>query len=222
MRIYAVADIHGRPARLSIIRENILSIKPDVLVVAGDITNFIHPAPTIAQLNEMPVPVLVVRGNSDRKWIEKLFEKNPNISSLHLKKFSLKGIGFVGVSGTVPIPFRSRICFREKDMTRKIIPLINKDAVVVAHPPPFGTLDQVLGKYHAGCKGLRNIITKKQPKLFICGHIHENSGTAFIDKTLVVNCSVGETGAGALIELDGISAPKVTMLRNTKGSTLHS
>ncbi len=39
MRIYAVADVHGRPGRIENIRKTISEIRPDVLVVAGDIKN---------------------------------------------------------------------------------------------------------------------------------------------------------------------------------------
>ena len=55
MLIYAVADIHGKPERLSLIRKKINDTAPDVLVVAGDITGYIRPVPTIEALNNMPV-----------------------------------------------------------------------------------------------------------------------------------------------------------------------
>jgi Icc-related predicted phosphoesterase len=212
MRIYAVADIHNRPNRLALIHDKIVKTQADILIVAGDITSCFKPAPVVSRLNDMPVPVLVVRGNSDPPWIEKLFKNHSNISSLHLTKTTIKGIGFTGVSGTVPVPFRSRICFNEKPVLEKISQLLTKDDVLVAHPPPFGILDRVLGMFHAGCRSLYNIIVEKQPRLFICGHIHENLGTAFISKTLVVNCSIGKTGAGALIQLDKGASPDVKML----------
>ena len=40
MLIYAVADIHGQRDRIALIRSKILEYKPDVLVVAGDITYY--------------------------------------------------------------------------------------------------------------------------------------------------------------------------------------
>ncbi len=39
MRIYAVADIHGKPEKIALVREKTEALKPDALVVAGDITN---------------------------------------------------------------------------------------------------------------------------------------------------------------------------------------
>ncbi|MBU1713935.1 MAG: phosphoesterase, partial [Proteobacteria bacterium] len=82
----------------------------------------------------------------------------------------------------------------------------------IAHPPPFGTLDKVLGKFHAGCKSLREIVSRRQPQMLICGHIHEMPGSAFLGKTLVVNCSIGMKGKGALIELNIDRPPVVEML----------
>jgi Icc-related predicted phosphoesterase len=183
------------------------------LIVAGDITHFTHPVPTIARLNDMTVPVLAIRGNTDLKRVERLIEKCPNITPLHLKKIVIDNVCFVGMSGTVPVPFSSRIGLREGPVLAKIMPLLNRDSVLVAHPPPWGTLDEVLGRFHAGCRSLRRIVSRVQPRLLICGHIHERPGTAFIGETLVINCAMGRTGAGAVIDLNIDQAPKVEMLR---------
>ena len=212
MRIYAVADIHGRQDRMALIRKNILKHKPDVLIAAGDITHFTRPYPAVDQLNGMPVPVLAIRGNTDLARVEGLFERFPNISPLHLKEITIKNICIVGLSGTLPLPFASRICLREENTLKKIAPLLKKDAVLVVHPPPWGALDQVLGRFHAGSRGLKKIILSHQPRLVICGHIHESPGTAFIGDTRVVNCSMGRFGAGAIIDVDIDPVPKVEMI----------
>ncbi|OQX23847.1 MAG: hypothetical protein BWK80_23785, partial [Desulfobacteraceae bacterium IS3] len=136
MRIYAVADIHGRKERIEMIRRNILNIKPDVLVIAGDIITFFGAGPVFDKLNEMSVPVLAIRGNTDPSGMERLMEKYPNISSLHLKQITVNGISFAGASGTVPIPFRSRICLFEQQLIDKLEPLAEKGSVLVIHPPP--------------------------------------------------------------------------------------
>ncbi len=213
MRIYAVADIHGRYDRIELIRENIEKFKPEVLVVAGDITNYGRPAETLAQLNDMPVPVLAVRGNTDPARIEKMLEQYPKISTLHLKEVNRNGISFVGVSGTIPIPFSSRLSWREGPVRKKIDQLLSRHSVLVTHTPPWGTLDEAFGRFHAGSKSLQAIVTKHQPGLLICGHIHEKPGTALVGKTLVVNCNMERTKAGAMIEFDKDQAPEVEMIK---------
>ena len=114
MRIYAAADIHGKASRIDLIKEKALHTGADVIVMAGDITGYIRPAPVIERLNKMPVPVLAVRGNTDLPATEKIFEKHANIYHMDLKKIRIKNIWFAGVSGTVPVPFRSRVRFFEK------------------------------------------------------------------------------------------------------------
>jgi uncharacterized protein len=201
MLIYAVADIHGKKERLSFIRKKIHEASPDVLVVAGDITGYIHPFPIIEALNDMPVPVIAVRGNTDLPVVEKLFDRYPNIFHAHVNKISIEGRAFSGISGTVPVPFRSRTRFMEKRILEDSASLLDINSVLVVHPPPWGILDGVFGKFHAGSKGILRLLGHAEPVLCICGHIHEMPGTRVYKKTLVVNCSMGKDGGGALIEL---------------------
>jgi len=210
--IYATADLHGHLDRLDRIADHVTALKPGVLVIAGDITGHREPAAYIRRLNDLPVPVLTVRGNMDAQETERLLEQCSNVTSLHQKKVTINGVSFVGMGGTIPVPFSSRICLREKQMIEVMDHLIRVDSVLVVHPPPYGTLDEGFGNIHAGSRGLRRLILEKQPKLLICGHIHEKPGWALIEKTMVVNCSMGRSGAGALITLSGDAVPTVRML----------
>ena len=212
MNIYAVADIHGRQDRLDLIKNHVTLLKPDVLVIAGDITGHHELLSLIGQLNDLPIPVLAVRGNMDSQEVEKLLEQYPNISSLHKKKVTINGVSFVGLGGTIPVPFCSKICLREKRLIEETDYLIERDSVLVSHPPPYGTLDEGFGNLHAGSRGLRRLILEKQPRMLICGHIHERPGVAFLAKTIVVNCSMGRIGAGAVISMNNDQAPTVSMI----------
>ncbi|RJP85128.1 MAG: hypothetical protein C4518_17370 [Desulfobacteraceae bacterium] len=202
MLIYAVADIHANPERIEHIRRTVSVHYPDVVVVAGDIISYLHPEKTFAQLNAMSLPVLMVRGNSDPGYIEKHFEKFSNLASLHLNRVTVKSIAFTGLSGTIPLPFRNRVRFREKNLMKRVYPMIDSQTIVVVHPPPWGVLDQVMGRFHSGSKMVREIVEKTRPKLLICGHIHEAAGVKAIGRTTVVNCSMPATGRGVMIELD--------------------
>jgi len=212
MRIYAVADIHGRADKIALIRDNTMQLNPDVLVVAGDITHYTASARILAQLNNISASVLAIRGNTDRLRVETLFEDFPNIFPLHLKQVTIGRTPFVGLSGCIPIPFSSRICLNQAQIIQKLKPLIKSNSVLVVHPPPRGTLDEVLGKFHAGCRSLTKLIKVCRPMLMICGHIHERPGSSYIGRTLVVNCTLGRNHAGAMIELDNEDNLKVEML----------
>lgn len=203
MLIYAVADLHGKDDRLHKIRQAIDAHRPDVLVLAGDITGHGNSPRFIQQIDSLPIQVLAIRGNSDGKRINTLIEGSAAIRSLHLNLLIIGGMPFVGLDGTLPVPFRSRICFRERDYLERIEPLITRDSVLVVHPPPWGFLDEVLGQFHAGSRGLASFISRVQPRLVICGHIHERRGATAMGDSLIVNCSMGRSGAGTLIQCNG-------------------
>ncbi len=211
MRIYAVADIHGRKDRLAAIRRNMSEFEADVLVIAGDIAGF-NPLPVLESLNGMPSEVLIVRGNSDPARLDYLLKSYRNISSLHLKTRVINGIRFAGVSGAVPLLFCSRLGFGEQRIIKKLDSLVSSRTVLLAHPPPWGTLDKAFGRFHVGCHRLHEFVLNREPALLICGHIHEQRGTAVIGKTIVVNCSMGQGGAGAMIEVADNQKIKIIFL----------
>jgi Icc-related predicted phosphoesterase len=200
MRLYAVADIHGRSDRMAAIKSNVEKYRPNVLVAAGDIATF-RRASFVSELGDLSLPVLAVRGNTDSKRVESRFALNGNIIYLNNRDVMLQGAHFAGASGTIPVPFRSRIAFRETAIWNRLIPRITPQTVLIAHPPPWGCLDRVMGKYHAGCKSLEKVILSSQPALLICGHIHEDAGMDRLGKTLIVNCAMGPAGEGAVIDI---------------------
>ncbi len=211
MRIYAVADIHSQPQKIETIKNNINQFSPDLLIIAGDLTRFFNPRSTIEQIGAFSLPIIFIRGNTDSKRINRILTQFPHISSPHLKSKEIGGYSVVGLNGTVPIPFRSQISLTEK-WSQSIEPFLNENSILVAHPPPRGTLDTVFFNLHAGCPKIREVILKQSPLLYICGHIHESSGKQYLGKTLVVNCSIGRQGEGALIDLEHNSIQKVDML----------
>jgi Icc-related predicted phosphoesterase len=212
MRIYAVADIHGKSSRIERIQETVAYYKPDAVVVAGDITNLKLARTIIGKLNGMGLPVLAVRGNTDLPGVNNLLNKFPNTVCLHLKEHIIKGVQFVGIGGTIPLPFRSQVSFLEERVLIKISRLVNHSSVVVAHPPPWGILDEAFNRFHAGSKGLYRFIRRYQPRLLICGHIHEKPGTATIGNSMVVNSNMARKNSGAIIEISGEDAPVVEMM----------
>jgi uncharacterized protein len=202
VRIYAAADLHAKPPRIDRVCNSVASHAPDVIVIAGDISNYLNPRAVLTRLSALGLPVLVVRGNSDLAWHEKCFQRYPRIDSLHMSKKNIRGVSFAGISGTIPVPFRSRIAFFEKPVLGKAASLISRETILVVHPPPFGTLDRVMGKSSAGSKAVSKLISLYKPRVVICGHIHEDTGTQTVGDTLVVNCSIAHGGNGAIIDLD--------------------
>lgn len=211
MRIYAAADLHGRPERFDLIRTQALRTGAGLIIIAGDIASHWFRQST-DNLSSMPVPVFAVRGNTDRRSVEATEWPQAGVTSLHLNRISFQGITLAGISGTFLLPFQSRVGFREQKLIDRARPFLSGASVVVAHPPPRGVLDAVFGRVNAGSPGLRRLVLEEQPPVFICGHIHEAPGLVCLGSTQVVNCSIGNTGAGAVIDCEQGKRPVVKLL----------
>lgn len=201
MILYAVADVHGKRENLDRIERTVREKQPDVLVAAGDVATRRDAAPVLERLDGLAVPVMLVRGNMDPPGLDIEAERYGNIRSLHRSEIVVGGVPFAGVSGTIPVPFRTRVTFREDRDLADLRPRVHRETVLVAHPPPLGVLDRAFGMLHAGSPGLRDLIRQTGPRLFICGHIHEAAGAERMGRTLVVNAAMGRRGGGALIHL---------------------
>ena len=193
MKILAVADIHGSQYRLNIVLKNIERYAPDLVVICGDITQFGPSDVAKNFLDQIPVETLAIPGNIDTDEVSDGINdsKATNIDKKRVRK---KGINFVGIDGVSPndvVQFFT---------TNKNI--LDKTSVLVTHVPPYNTQDKIFLGMHGGSKELREIIDKYTPRLVLCGHIHEDPGYMKIGKTLVVNCSMGKRGEGAIIDMN--------------------
>jgi len=209
MRIYAVADIHGSQYRLNIILEKISDLKPDLVVVCGDITQF-GPADVAKYfLDQIPTDTIAVHGNIDPDNIgEGIFDSKAEY--IHLKEVTIHGVRFIGIGGGLGV-LDSNILIDAAGKEKPLGELLNSSSVLVTHVPPYNTMDRVFIGQHAGNKDLRELIDEFHPRLVICGHIHENPGVMKVGNTTVVNCSIGKKSAGASIDLNTSIKVKILM-----------
>lgn len=212
MLIYAAADIHDHPQQVLTLQGQIAAHRPDLLVLAGDISRRRRPGAMLDELNRLDLPVFLIRGNSDCRNLARRVRSSPHLRSIHLSMERFDGVEIVGIGGTLPLPFHSRLGFREAGVEARVSGMLKSRSVLVVHPPPYGARDRVLGKFHAGSRAVRRMVDRCSPALVICGHIHEQAGVEIIGKTMVVNCAMGRASCGALIRYDGQSAPVCTML----------
>jgi hypothetical protein len=191
MKILATADIHGSQFRLNTLLKNIEKYSPDLVIVCGDITQF-GPAELAKNfLDQIPVETLAVTGNIDTKDVKRGI-KESKATNIETKKIEKRGVSFVGTNGV------------EIDQIKflKDKKLIDEKTILISHVPPHGYQDRVFLGMHGGSKELREIIDKFKPRLVLCGHIHEDPGYTKTAETIVVNCSIGKRGGGALIEFN--------------------
>jgi Icc-related predicted phosphoesterase len=217
LHLYAAADIHGKRNRIDRLSRTVAECRPDVVVLAGDIAGWVTPDRTGGRLAALPVPVLVVFGNGDPPWCRRALSGLPGIIPMDLGEASVCGEHIVGVSGTVPLPFASRTRWIGEDKAmEKLASLVRPETILVAHPPPRGVVDTVFGKWHAGCGSLAEVVRTTSPALVLCGHIHESAGSTTIGRTVVVNCTMGSGGAGALINFEKGAVLSVELLGKAK------
>lgn len=212
MLIYAAADVHGNLKYLQSIERRIASHRPDILVLAGDISRRLKPHAMLSRLDRLGLPVLLIRGNSDSRQLNRLLSSYPRLRSVHLSMARIDGVEIVGVGGTLPLPLHSRLGLRETEVVARLSGMLQAHSVLLVHPPPYGVRDRVLGRFHAGSRAVKRLVDRCSPALVICGHIHEQSGVETLGKTVVVNCAMGSTSDGALIQYDGRSSPDCTIL----------
>lgn len=212
LRIYAAADLHGRWRHVAALAEGLHRSRADVLVLAGDLLQYGRGRGLLSALEAFPVPVLMVRGNSDPVFVERWAKAASNLRPLHRVSVAVKGFDFIGASGTVPIPFYSLAGWREPRILAHLAPMIHSRSILVAHPPPRGCCDRVLGRFHAGSRGIARLVLRTAPAVMICGHIHEAAGVDRLGTTLVVNCALGMGRRGALIVLEEGHPPRAEPL----------
>ncbi|MCK5112497.1 MAG: metallophosphoesterase family protein [Thermoplasmatales archaeon] len=200
MKLLATADIHGSQYRLNIILKNIEKYSPDLVVICGDITQFGPGEVAKNFLNQIPVDTLAIVGNIDPAEVGQAITDS-KADNLDLKRVVKNDIPFVGMGGTIPSPI-FKIAIKYKDSEKPIEESIDEKTILVSHEPPYKTQDRVFFGHHSGSKELRELIEKCKPRLILCGHIHEDPGITKLDKSIVVNCSMGKRTEGALIEIN--------------------
>lgn len=197
MRLLAAADIHGSQYRLNIILQNIERYHPDLVIICGDITQFGPGEVATNFLNQIPTETFAVPGNIDTTEVGDAI-RSSKAENIDLRKIEKNGIPFIGIGGTIPSPIR----IMENHHQKTLEDVLKKDCVLVTHVPPYKTQDKVFIGYHAGSKELRTLIDHGKPRLVLCGHIHEDPGVTRLHDTVVVNCSIGKSTEGALIEIN--------------------
>ena len=236
MRIYAVADIHGKTKYIETLSRVSREFKPDVIVIAGDITGYFRWQSTIDQLDKIGrldkigqldqlgqpsekcrPPILCIRGNSDFKRMEPSLAKTKNLTLLGTSPHIVQSVPFVGANGCIPLPFASRVCLGENKLFKTLLPHMDKKTILVAHPPPRGICDKVGNRFSAGSQNLLDFIKATHPAMVLCGHIHEQAGMDFVPNcipgTLVVNCAMNKDHHGAIIDLQRDTPPRVNFLQ---------
>ena len=199
MRILAVADLHGFQHRVNLVLGQVASLKPDLVVVCGDITQFGPPETATHMLDQIPVRTVAVPGNIDSPDVGEGIEAS-KAENIDRRCVRIDGVPFVGLGDMLPSSLVS-IFIQDGAVLRSVEDCVDASTVLVTHVPPHKTRDKMSLGPRGGSKSLRRLIEEREPRLVLCGHIHEDPGVIMLGRTTVVNCSLGRRGEGAVIDL---------------------
>ncbi|WP_297469559.1 metallophosphoesterase [Thermococcus sp.] len=204
MKVLAVTDIHGNSKMVQELAELLESERPDIVLIAGDITHF-SGAETARKILEpllkLDAPVLAVHGNCDGRDVPGLLEELG--IGLHDRRVEINGVGFIGIGGSNITPFNTVWELTEDEIMKILERNYRPGDVILSHVPPRDTkADRIHSGLHVGSKALREFIEGNQPPLVVTGHIHEARSVDRVGKTVIVNPGPLFRGYYAVIELD--------------------
>lgn len=187
MKILACVDMHGSKRAFKELKKK--AKKADIVVCCGDITIFgIEQEKIVKEFDKLGKEVLMLHGNHelDRELREDC-KKTKNVKFMHRALLRKNGIVFLGLGGG-GFALKDKKFEKWSKVVEKKIKKGEK-VVLMLHGPPYGTkVDELTKGTYCGNKSYTVWIKRKQPKLVVCGHIHENFGRIDkIGKSLVVN-----------------------------------
>ena len=174
MRLLAFSDIHRDLDQAREIAS--MAADADVVVAAGDFGS-LHRG--VEQLIDMLVviekPTVLVPGNNETD--DELREACGGWRSsivLHGSGCEIDGVSFWGLGGGIPTtPWPWSYDLTEEEAARALESCPDSLDVMVLHSPPHGYLD---GSRSLGSTALLEAIERVQPRVAVCGHIHECAG----------------------------------------------
>jgi Icc-related predicted phosphoesterase len=202
MRIAATADLHYAAQRSTTLKEQLAPVRDeaDVLVVAGDLTNFGQPAemePLVNVLVRLRIPIIVVLGNHDyesgREAELMQMMSSEGIKVLDGTGYERDGVGFAGTKGFVGGFGRGVLtAFGEPEIKTFVKASIDealkleramsqlrtpKRVVVLHYAPVAGT---VLGEApeifpYMGTSRLAEVVDRHGADLVVHGHAHHGA-----------------------------------------------
>jgi uncharacterized protein len=164
----------------------------DVVLAAGDFAS-VHRGldELIDVLAAIETPTVLVPGNNETDAaLRAACEAWSAAHVLHGECTEIQGVSFFGLGGGVPVtPWGWSFDLTEEEAAERLA-ACPRGGVLVVHSPPKGHVD---GSRQLGGQAVLEAIEDKQPRLVVCGHIHEAAGErATVGESPVLN--VGPSG----------------------------
>jgi uncharacterized protein len=173
MRLLAFSDVHRNDRTARKLAD--MAGDADVVVAAGDFADLhIGLEKLIDMLVVIETPTIVVPGNNEtEEALREACQGWKAATVLHGQGTTIDGVDFYGLGGGVPpTPWDWSFDLTEDEAEAKLAGA-PEGGVLVVHSPPKGHLD---GPRELGSEAILRTIESKQPKVAICGHVHEDAG----------------------------------------------
>lgn len=176
MRLLAFSDLHVDLAQAERLAAS--SADADVVVGVGDFAS-VHSGleETIGALRSITKPTVLVPGNNETE--EALRNACAGWDAavvLHGEDTEIDGVTFFGLGAGVPVtPWDWSFDLTEEEAAHMLTGC-PQGCVLAVHSPPRGHVDVSSGGEHLGSVAVLDAIASKQPRLALCGHIHESWG----------------------------------------------
>jgi len=195
VRILAFSDIHRDTRQAARLADRAREV--DVVVGAGDFAS-VHRGleELIDMLVVIETPTVLVPGNNETEdALREACRGWRAATVLHGEGSEIDGVPFFGLGAGVPTtPWPWSFDLTEDEAAR-MLGACPPGGVLVVHSPPHGHVD---GDRHLGSEAILRAIEDKQPRLVVCGHIHESAGEeSHVGPSRVLNLGP----AGTVIEL---------------------
>ena len=156
----------------------------------------------IDKLCSYNLPLITLRGNvytnadKNNRVTRKIFSPHKNLYNKKTGKLRMDGINFIFFdmiyekhSFRNPRGFKSKDALSNEARKKKLNQMLKEleNPILLSHAPPYGVVDKIFNGKHVGSKILERAIKKNQPKLVLCGHVHEAKGEGKIGKTKIYN-----------------------------------
>ncbi|WP_412507622.1 metallophosphoesterase family protein [Roseovarius sp. SYSU LYC5161] len=193
MKIMAFSDLHGDAARAATLVS--ASGAADLVIGAGDFCNMRRGLKdAMALLSGIAAPMVLVPGNAESA--DELRAAAPgNATVLHGSGTRVNGLRLFGLGYGVPTtPFGAWSCDLSEEQAAKMLDSCDMADILVLHSPPRGVADVTSRGQSVGSTAILAAIERLQPRLALCGHVHDSWGReGHIGPTRVVNLGPAPT-----------------------------
>jgi Icc-related predicted phosphoesterase len=155
-----------------------MSAEADVMIGAGDFASM-HEGldETIDALAAIETPTVLVPGNNETE--QALREATSGWSTatvLHGSGTEIDGVEFYGLGAGIPITPWEWSFDLDDEAATTMLSGCPEGAVLVLHSPPKDHCDSNGTDMHFGSPALLRAVAEKNPRIAVCGHIHESWG----------------------------------------------